>query len=126
CVSQLPASRASEHNIHPVYQSKYYAFFVHDDIKLSKTLTINAGLRWDYETPLRERYNRMVRGFAFDQASPLASQVPDLNLKGGLLFAGSSGDSRLAFNPDKTGFQPRIGLAWRPAPRWVVRGGYGL
>nr|MDQ2900532.1 TonB-dependent receptor [Acidobacteriota bacterium] len=99
---------------------------VQDDIKLTRTFTINAGLRWDYETPLRERYNRMVRGFAFDQASPLAAQVPGLDLKGGLLFAGSSGDNRFAFNPDRTGFQPRIGFAWQPASGWVIRGGYGL
>ena len=87
---------------------------------------MNLGLRWDYESPRVERYNRMVRGFAFDQASPLANQVSGLNLKGGLLYAGSSGDSRLAFNPDKKHVEPRIGVAWRFAPKWVMRGGYGL
>ncbi|MGI8989499.1 MAG: TonB-dependent receptor domain-containing protein [Bryobacteraceae bacterium] len=122
----LPVSGSVDHNIDPAYQNKYYAIFLQDDIKLTRNLTINAGLRWDYETPLTERYNRMVRGFAFNQASPLATQVPGLDLKGGLLFAGNSGDSRLAFNPDRTGFQPRIGFAWRPASAWVIRGGYGL
>ncbi len=122
----LPSSGSVDQNINPAYQNKYYTLFVQDDIKLTKNLTINGGLRWDYETPITERYNRMVRGFAFDQASPLASQVPGLNLKGGLLFAGNSGDSRLSFNPDRTAFQPRVGFAWRVRPRWVLRGGYGL
>ena len=122
----LPSSGSVDRNIDPAYQNKYWALFVQDDIKLTKNLTINVGLRWDYETPITERYNRMVRGFAFGAPSPLASQVPGLNLTGGLQFAGNSGDQRLSFNPDKTAFQPRFGVAWRVAPKWVVRGGYGL
>ena len=68
----------------------------------------------------------MIRGFAFDQASPIASRVQGLNLKGGLLFAGSSGEERLAFNPDRNNFQPRVGLAWQFRDKWVMRAGYGL
>jgi TonB dependent receptor len=100
--------------------------FVQDDWKLTPTLTVNLGLRWDYETPRTERYNRMVRGFGFGQANPLASQVSGLDLTGGLLYAGSSGDSRLSFNPDKKHIEPRGGVAWRFAPKWVMRAGYGL
>ena len=120
----IPGSGSVDRNINSAYQNKYYSLFFQDDIKLTRTLTINVGLRWDYETPLRERYNRIVRGFAFDQNSPLA--VPSLNLKGGLLYAGSSGDQRFAFNPFRTAFQPRAGFAWKAAHNWVVRGGYGL
>ncbi|MCU1263219.1 MAG: hypothetical protein JWO80_6104 [Bryobacterales bacterium] len=122
----IPTSGSVDRNIDPAYQNKYYAAFFQDDIKLTKNLTINAGLRWDYETPFTERYNRMVRGFAFTQPSPLASQVQGLNLTGGLLFAGSSGDQRLAFNPYHTAFQPRAGFAWKVREKWVIRGGYGL
>jgi hypothetical protein len=122
----VPSSGSVDHNIDAAYQNRYYAVFVQDDWKLTPNLTLNVGLRWDYEAPRTERYNRMVRGFAFDQASPLASQVPGLNLKGGLLYAGSSGDSRFAFNPDRTHFEPRVGIAWRFSPKWVMRGGYGL
>jgi len=110
--------------IDPSYQSRYYTTFVQDDIRLSNRLTVNLGFRWDYETPTRERYNRMVRGFAFDEASPLASAVP--GLKGGLLYAGNDGNSRFAFNPDRNNFQPRIGAAWQVNKNLVLRGGYGL
>lgn len=120
----LPTSGSVDHNIDPAYQNRYYAVFVQDDFKVTPNLTVNAGLRWDYETPITERQNRMIRGFAFGQASPL--QVPGYNLTGGLLFAGSSGDSRYSFNPEHTNFQPRAGFAWRVAPHWVLRGGYGL
>jgi len=122
----VPASGSVDHNIDPAYRNYYYAAFVQDDWKLSSALTLNLGLRWDDETPRTERYNRMVRGFAFDQASPIAGQVPGLDLKGGLLYAGSSGEDRLAFNPDKKHVEPRAGIAWRFAPKWVMRAGYGL
>jgi hypothetical protein len=122
----VPSSGSVDHNIDPAYRNYYYAVFVQDDWKLSSNLTLNLGLRWDYETPRTERYNRMVRGFAFDQASPIASQVSGLDLKGGLLYAGASGESRLAFNPDKKHIEPRAGLAWRFAPKWVLLAGYGL
>ena len=88
-----------------VQESNYVALFDDHSGDIDIAVRRHAlGLRWDYETPITERYNRMVRGFAFDQASPLAAQVPGLNLKGGLLFAGSSGESRYSFNPDRTGF----------------------
>jgi hypothetical protein len=122
----LPSSGLVDRNIDASYRNMYYALFVQDDFKVTPTLTVNLGLRWDYEAPRSERYNRMVRGFAFGQASPIASQVAGLNLQGGLLYAGSSGDSRLAFDPDRKHFEPRIGAAWRFAPKWVLRGGYGL
>lgn len=110
--------------IDPSFQNRYYTVFVQDDMRLFKNLSVNLGLRWDYETPSRERYNRMIAGFAFDQPSPLASKVP--GTMGGLVYAGSEGDSRYSFNPDHNNIQPRIGVAWQVAQDWVLRGGYGL
>jgi hypothetical protein len=122
----LPTSGTVDRNIDASYRNMYYAAFVQDDWKLTPTLTLNLGMRWDYEAPRTERYNRMLRGFAFGQPSPIANQVSGLNLTGGLLFAGSSGDSRFAFNPDRKHFEPRVGIAWSFARKWVMRGGYGL
>src|SRR6185436_1506771 len=113
-------------NMDPAYRNPYMTYFFQDDWKIARNLTLNLGVRWDYEGPIFERHNRQIRGFAFDQASPIAPQVPSLNLKGGLLFAVSEGNARVAFQRDWNNFQPRIGLAWQVAPKWVVRGGYGL
>jgi hypothetical protein len=121
-----PTSGFVDRNMDPAYQNPYYVLFIQNDWKLTPRLTLNLGLRWDYEAPIRERYNRQVRGFAFDQPNPLNAQVPELNLKGGLLFAGASGTTRQAFLRDFNNFQPRIGAAWQITDRWVMRGGYGL
>lgn len=115
-------SGAVDNNSWPAYQNPYYAFFFQNDWKLTRTLTLNLGIRWDYEGAIVERYNRQVNGFAFDQASPL--RVPGLDLKGGLLFADQN--NRGAFNEDLNNWQPRVGVAWQFMPQWVFRAGYGL
>ena len=122
--------------IDPARQGRYYAVFFQDDYKVHTRVTLNLGLRWDYERPYTERFNRMVRGFAFDQPSPLAAAVKASpaasncpacsGLRGGLLFAGSSGLERLAHTPDRNNFQPRIGVAILLSKSFVLRAGYGL
>ncbi|HTM47689.1 MAG TPA: TonB-dependent receptor, partial [Bryobacteraceae bacterium] len=130
-----PSLGSVDRNIDPAYRSKYAALFLQDDFKVNSRLTLNMGLRWDYEAPRAERYDRMVRGFAFDQSSPIAAAVKAASsasecpacatgLQGGLLYAGAG--RRYAFEPHRMNFQPRAGVAYRVAPRLVFRAGYGL
>ncbi|MCI0423199.1 MAG: TonB-dependent receptor, partial [Acidobacteria bacterium] len=118
------ASGQVDLNIDTGFQHKYYALFFQDDWKVNSRLSLNLGLRWDYETAPAERYNRMVRTFAFDQPHPIAQRAPGLNLKGGIIYAGDS-NSRY-FAADRNNFQPRVGVAFKLTDRWVMRGGYGL
>lgn len=104
------------------YGNRYYVLFFQDDWKVSRKLTLNLGLRWDYETPQTERFDQQNRGFDATAASPL--QVPGLNLKGGLLF--TDADNRTPFTSDKNNFQPRIGAAYQVGSKTVLRGGYGI
>ena len=122
----VPSSGFVDRNIDPAYQNPYYVLYVQDDWKLRPNLTLNLGLRWDYEGPRKERFDRMISGFDLATANPLASQVQGLNLRGGLQFAGAGGQDRLAFRPDRDNIQPRIGIAWQFASKWVMRAGYGL
>jgi len=131
-----PASGSVVIPITPAYQGRYYALFAQDDWKITRQLTLNLGLRWDYETPVRERYNRQVRGYAFDQASPIAAQAKNAagvencpacsNLMGGLLYAGDSGSDRYAFNPDRNNVQIRLGAAYSVNSKTILRGGFGI
>ncbi len=121
-----PTSGFVDRNMDPAYQNRYYSAFVQDDWKVTRNITVNLGFRWDYETPIYERYNRMVRGYDFFTPSPIDAQVPELALNGGLMFAGTEGVQRYAFQPDRNNFQPRVGVAWQVKPNWVIRGGYGL
>ena len=120
----------------PGFRWRYYAPYIQDDIKVSQRLSVNLGLRYDYEAAPTERFNQQNRGFAFDQTSPLAAQIagrPGVsecpacsNLRGGLLFTGVNGQPEEAFNADRDNFQPRVGVAYELDERTVLRGGYGL
>lgn len=124
-------------NVSPTtFEWSYLAGYVQDDWKVTPKLTLNLGFRYDYEQPPVERFNRQNRGFAFDQAGPLANAARTAagaancpacaNLTGGLLFVGVGGQPEGAFAPDRNNFQPRIGVAYQWDEKTVIRGGYGL
>ena len=115
-----------DRNVDPAFSNFYWAAFFQDDWKISTRLTLNLGLRWDYEAPGFERYDRMVRGFDFNAASPLAPQAPGMNLKGTIGFAAWNGAPRGSFNTDRNNIQPRVGVAYSVTPKLLIRGGYGL
>ncbi len=58
-----PSSINSTWNVTPSYLYRYFAPYIQDDWKVSRRLTLNLGLRWDFNLPPKERYNRMNRGF---------------------------------------------------------------
>lgn len=105
-------------------QNFYTGLYVQDDYRISSKLTLNIGLRYDYQTPTTERYDRTTRGFGYNTPSPL--KVPGLNLTGGLLYAGTNGLARGLYDPDRKNFGPRIGLAYSMNKKTVIRAGYGL
>jgi hypothetical protein len=101
-----------------------YDAYLSDDWRVSASLTVNAGLRWEYEAPLTERFGRLANlditsGFA--AIKPVVAGDPV-----GALTGQPYPDSLI--RPDKRGVQPRIGVSWRPIPgsSTVIRGGYGI
>jgi len=101
--------------------NKYYGFFFQDDFRVTSKLTLNMGLRYEFETPRTERYDRSTRGF--DIATPSALGA---GARGGLQYAGIGGQDRGIYNPDRNNFAPRFGFAYTVMPKTVLRGGYAL
>jgi hypothetical protein len=118
-----PSSGQYSLTIASAFQQIYEGFFVQDDIRVTPKLTVNLGLRWEYESPMTERYNRQNDGFAFTATNPLQAQVPSLKLMGGLLFTSSS--NRFPFVKDLNNWGPRIGASYRLFNNTVIRGGFG-
>ncbi|MGH9657929.1 MAG: hypothetical protein ACRD96_05255, partial [Bryobacteraceae bacterium] len=118
----LAATGAATHDSHVSTQSPYFGVFVQDDIKVSKSLTLNFGLRYELEIPRSERYHRLSV-FNTEVTSPLrVAAFPDL--KGGLEFIGK--DREKQFFTDRNNFGPRFGFAWRGPRGFVFRGGYAV
>lgn len=98
---------------------RYNSFYIQDDWKALRNLTLNLGMRWEYASPWTDRYNQL--GF-FDPAytDPLTGR------KGLLRFVGRDGNPRTQTDPNKDNLAPRIGLAWQFARNMVLRSGYGM
>jgi hypothetical protein len=90
---------------------KTFNLFAQDSWQVNRKLTLNYGLRWDYEGPLgNDKKNLSV----FDPA------------KGGLIFQGAGIDS--VYPKQYKNISPRLGIAYQPAGRsdLVVRAGFGV
>jgi trimeric autotransporter adhesin len=84
--------------------------YIADDWRLNPTLTLNLGVRWEYEAPFSEGLDRLVN----------LDVAPD--------FSGATPVVGARLNPDRRGVQPRLGLALRPVPgsSLVIRAGWGI
>jgi hypothetical protein len=121
-------------------QSNAWGFFVQDDWKVTQKLTVNLGLRYEFEQPLHERYNRSVVGFDTTYVQPLSAaaqtvyarsplaELPAGQFKaaGGLTFAGLDGNPNGLYHTPKKNFMPRVGLAYQMQKSTVLRAGVGV
>jgi hypothetical protein len=95
---------------------KYYSLFVQDDYRITNRLTLNLGLRWEYQTPYAEKFGQ-IGYFDFNAIEPTTGQK-------GVFKEDTPGGYEE--NPQKRHFSPRLGLAWQAAPKTVVRAGGGI
>jgi hypothetical protein len=121
-------------------KSQNWGVYLQDDWRVSSRLTVNLGMRYEYETPLSEVDNRSVRGFdtsvvqaieAAARARYALNPTPEVpvsafNLRGGLTFAGVDGQPSGLYETPKNNFMPRVGLTYKLGEQTVVRGGYGM
>ncbi|GIU78353.1 MAG: hypothetical protein KatS3mg005_1591 [Bryobacteraceae bacterium] len=104
----------------------YYALYVHDDIRLFRTVTLNLGVRWERENGLAERNNALITGFDRDAVNPISAGLNGFTAKGAVQFAGVGSAPRTVGNPNLHKWGPRAGVAWQVSPSMTVRAGYGL
>jgi hypothetical protein len=135
-----PASGQASFNSSGFYSQRYLGLYIQDDWRVSSRLTVSLGLRWDVETPQRERFLRSNRGFDTTTASPVEaaaqaayarSPLPELpaaqfHVRGGQLFAGINGQPERNFDTDYRTWQPRVGVAYRVDSKTAIRAGFGL
>src|SRR5262249_37701415 len=93
-----------------------YSAYIQDDARLRDDLTLNLGLRYEYEAGLREKENRFTVAFDRNAVSPLAA-LTGLPLRGGLRYAGVDGAHDYQGDPSSLKFSPRVGVAWTLGPK---------
>jgi hypothetical protein len=137
----LPSTGSIDNAARADYHSYYIGSFLEDDWRVSDHLTLNLGVRYDIDTPFRDKNNAVVNGFnplavnsasapataAFKPATATAngvtSTVSAINTLGGLTFPSSGG----APYSNNSGFvSPRIGFSYSPRNSTVIRGGFGI
>ena len=137
----LPTSGEFDVNEPTTSSNYYFGFFIQDDWKIARDLTLNIGLRVEHETPVVESNNRETIGFnptAANQVTQAAetayaahpiSQLPVSAFlpTGGLEFAASG--NRSGYTTPGVFLAPRIGLSWAPSAlhnKTAFRAGFGM
>lgn len=108
------------------FRANSFDFFAQDDWRILPSLSLNLGLRYEYIGPYTEAQDRIVNlavGPGFATAVPVVPTGAVLPAGSGT-FLTSSNPSLV--NPDRNNFAPRIGIAWKPSQKTVVRAGYGI
>jgi hypothetical protein len=113
-------------NADKYFRSSWADTFVTDDWRLNSRLSLNIGVRWDFQGPVTELYDRLVNlaiGPNFTSIAP----VCDVPVSGCTPASQASYPSSLV-RPNYHEIQPRIGMAWRPFAKdsTVIRAGYGI
>lgn len=102
-------------------RSRNMGFYVQDDWKITRKLTLNLGLRYEFDIP---RWERDRRYSYWDLETPSPIQVPGYDLRGVYKFTDYTTQS--PFNGDYNNFSPRVGFAYALDNKTSIRGGAGL
>jgi len=114
------------------YRWTVAAAYFQDDYRVRRDLTLNLGVRWQFNSPRIEKFNRQA-AFDYDNPIPIENNAGEVSRYAfNYLYSGIGGRSRYLEQPHYKNFEPRFGFAWQPPAgflkrrSFVVRGGYGI
>lgn len=136
----VPSSGFVSTNDSVALQNIWWGVHFQDDWRVTRRLTLNLGLRYEYEGATSERFHRFTLGYDFNSPSPIAAaaeaayaknplnELPASQFKliGGPTYPGVGGNSTLMWNGDRNNIMPRLGAAYKVTEKLVIRGGYGI
>lgn len=123
-----PTSGSNTINVSTFWSSHYWAPYVQDDWKVTRKLTLNLGVRWDFMPAATERHNRGNYAFSTTAVNPINGEVtvPGYSqILGGVQYLGVNGAPRAPYKLDLTNIQPRVGFAYAIHNKTVLRAGFG-
>lgn len=111
-------------NADKYFRQPLYDVYFQDNWRVGPSLTIKTGIRWDYQSPIKELYGRLVNLDVTGEFAAIAPEVQSMTLaeKDGIQYNPS------LLHSDKTEFSPQMAIAWRPIPAssLIVRAGYAV
>jgi len=123
----LPSSASAQINaVHLNQFVHYQALFIQDDARVTSKLTVNFGIRYEYEPGQEEATNRYNVGFDPNVSYEFPGASGNVPANGAIAFAGLNGYSKHSGHLSNTKFAPRAGLSYQVRSGLVVRGGYGV
>ena len=105
---------------------RYYGGFVQDDFRVTPKLSLNLGLRFEYESGIQEEHNRLISAFNPTAVNPLQAGVTGLPVLGAVEYAGVNGNPAQTGNALNVKPAPRFGVAYSLDNKTVIRAGYGI
>jgi hypothetical protein len=137
----LPNAGTYDLNVRSDYHQYYTGSFIQDDWRVNEHLTVNLGLRFDIDTPFREKSGHTVNGFdpsAINSASGASAlftpqtvtsgtqtaTINSINANGGLTFPSSNNGA--VYQTNRGFLSPRFGFSYTQNNKLVYRGGFGF
>jgi hypothetical protein len=112
----LPQQTAAQYGTNDYrFRGNSWDLFIQDEWRASNTVSLNLGLRYEYVSPYTELHDQ-IANLIFTPG--LVTVLP--------VLPGTPGLPSSLVRPDRNNFAPRVGIAWKAAPKTVVRAGYGV